>query len=340
MAPGRLTAILCAALLALAGCAPAEIKPEAQPHLVWPDVPNPPRIEYVRAFARPDDFGIVKGFFQRLAEVFLGAADQRLVRPMAVLAVNGHVYVADPGASGVHRFDPDAESYELIRAGEEASLPSPVGLASGSEGEIYVTDSDLAQVLVIRPGSKLAEALPLPGLGQPTGIAFDSQRRRLFVADTSAHRVNIYRPDATLEASIGQRGEGEGEFNFPTMLWRDARGWLYVTDSLNFRIQVFDEQGRFVRKFGQAGDGAGDNVRPKSVATDSFGHVYVVDGLHHAVQIFDASGRYLLSVGSMGGGPGEFWLPTGIFIGANDTLYIADSYNQRIQVLRYIGGPT
>ena len=340
MARKNRTALALIVLLALGACAPAALKPEEQAPLVWPDLPNPPRIAYVRQFSRPDDIGIAKGFFQRLAELIVGANEARLIRPMAVVASKGVVYVADPGASGVHRFDPAAARYDLIVAEGGQALPSPVGLALGSEGEVYVTDSDLAKVFVIRPGAKVATPLALPEMAQPTGIAFDRSSGNLYVVDTGAHRVNMFKRDGTLAFGFGERGDADGEFNYPTLIWLDPAGRLYVTDSLNFRIQVFDRQGKFLSKFGQAGDGSGDNMRPKSVATDSYGHVYVVDALLNALQIFDAKGSYLLSVGGIGGDRGEFWLPAGIFIGENDTIYVADSYNQRVQVLRYIGGPT
>lgn len=339
----RLLLALCVvgALGALAACAPAVVKPENQVSLVWPDeIDAPPRIAFVKAFSRPDEFGIAKGFFQRVVDVIFGASEDRLIRPMAVLAVKGVVYVADPGAKGVHRFDPVAERYDLIAGPGGTGLPSPVGLAQGNEGEVYVTDSQLAQVLVIRPGAKTAVPLALPPMGQPTGIAFDPATSRLIVVDTAAHRANVFNRDGTLNSSFGGRGTGDGEFNYPTLLWRDAKGRLYVTDSLNFRVQVFDAQGRFVNQFGQLGDGAGDNIRQKGVATDSYGHVYIVDALFNALQIFDPSGQLLLSVGTIGGDPGEFWLPAGIFIGDDDLIYIADSYNRRVQILRYIGGPT
>lgn len=329
------------ATLALGACAPAEIKQEVLPPLVWPDeVDAPPRIAFVKAFSRPDDFGIAKGFFQRLVEVIFGASDSRLIRPMAVVATNGVVYVADPGARGVHRFDSLSERYDLIAGDDEVGLPSPVGLARGKADEVYVTDSALAQVLVIRPGAKAAVPLPLPSMSQPTGIAFDPDSGRLVVVDTSEHCVKVFNPDGTLHASFGRRGTGVGEFNYPTLVWRDALGRLYVTDTLNFRIQIFDAQGKFLKQFGQLGDGSGDNMRQKGVATDSYGHIYIVDALFNALQIFDPIGRLLLSVGSLGSDRGEFWLPVGIFIGADDLIYIADSYNQRVQIFRYIGGAT
>jgi len=327
--------------LALAGCsAPLQTVETAVP-LVWPAAPDKPRIVFVNAFSGPEDLGIQRGLLQRTADLLFGRDESRLVRPMAVVALGDVLYVADPGSKGVHRFDRKEGSHDLIHAAGGAALPSPVALALGERGEVYVSDSALAQVFVIRPGAKEAAPLALGAeLGQPTGIAFDAASGQLFVVDTSAHRVNVFSRDGALAFSFGQRGTGEGEFNYPTLIWRTPQGRLYVTDSLNFRVQSFDQDGHFLSRFGGLGDGAGDLPRQKGVATDQYGHVYIVDSLLHALQVFNDRGRWLLSLGGIGREHGEFWLPTGLFIGADDTIYVADSYNQRVQVLRYVGGPT
>lgn len=325
----------------LAACAPAPVKEAAPaPARVWPAPPQPARIEYLRTFDKPDDFQIRKGFLRRIADFLFGAADERLVRPTAVVAVRKTVFVADSGVQGVHRYDPVRGEYRLITAADEAPLPSPVGLAICAKDEVYVADSSLDAIFVIRPGTDVAVRAPIVGLHQPTGIACDPATGRLWVADTGSHRILVFDRDGKAAGAIGERGIGDGQFNFPTLLWRDGRGRLYVTDTLNFRIQVLDESGKFLRSFGKAGDSGGDTARPKGVAADSLGHVYVVDALFAAFQIFDAQGRYLLSVGNMGQAAGEFWLPTGIFVTEDNTIYVADTHNRRVQVFRYVGGPT
>jgi DNA-binding beta-propeller fold protein YncE len=336
----RAIAALCV-VLALAACAPSDRTVEQlEAPLVWPPAPAAPRITFLNAFSRPEDLGISRGFFQRMADAVFGKTESRLIRPMAIVGVDGVLYVADPGARGVHRFHPASGSYDLIRAEGDLPLPSPVGLARGAEGEVYVADSALGRVFVIRRGATAAIPVALgASMRQPTGIAFDPATGRLFVVDTAAHRVNVFNRDGTLAHSFGRRGSGDGEFNYPTLLCRTPQGRLYLTDSLNFRVQILDEQGRFIGKFGRIGDGTGDLARHKGIATDRQGHIYVVDALFHSVQVFDESGSLLLSVGALGRDRGEFWLPTGIFISEDDTIYVADSYNQRVQVFRYIGGP-
>lgn len=309
--------------------------------LTWPEqMEEPARVEFVRAFSRPEDLEIRKGLLQQIGEFLFGKVDARLVRPMAVVAAGELVFVADPGAKGVHRFDPKNGRYDLLVVEGDQPMQTPVGLAVGDGGEVYVADSTTARVLVIRPGARAAVPLALPTLERPTGLAFDARAGRLFVTDTATHQVKVFARDGSLLSTIGLRGNDDGEFNFPTHLWHSGRGDLYVTDSLNHRVQVFDAEGRFLRKFGKTGDGVGDFMRHKGVATDSFGHVYLVDAVVGALQIYDAPGRLLLSIGGLGRNRGEFWLPSGIFIDANDRIYVADTYNGRVQIFRYIGGPT
>jgi DNA-binding beta-propeller fold protein YncE len=330
-----------AALLLTNGCAStSDAVPDKQVATrVWPEAPNDPRITYVRAFSRPADLGIKKGFFQQLSEFFVGESDAHLVRPMAVVETSdGSLYVADPGAKGVQCFAVKQNHYRLIQAGEDQPLPSPVGLTVGARDEVYVTDSVLAKILVIEPGADQATPLALEvALQQPTGLVFDPVGQQLLVVDTAAHQIVVIGLDGKERARFGRRGSADGEFNFPTMIGRDNTGRLYVTDSLNFRIQMLDSAGHFLGQFGHHGNASGDLSRPKGVATDHFGHVYVVDSLFHALQIFDRDGTFLLDIGGQGQAVGEFWLPTGLFISNNDTIYVADSHNQRVQVLRYIG---
>ncbi len=328
----------------LPGCTGPDDRPTStvqSPQIVWPDPPETARVSYVSSFSHPRDFGIVEGPFAALARVLFGERALRLVRPMAVVATKGVIYVADPGAQGVHRFDRVNNRHSLILFKGEGPLPSPVGLALGAGGDVYVTDSVLGQVLVIRERSDRATPVRLEKhLGRPTGIAFDPVRKELFVVDTAAHRIYVFDHNGAVLREFGERGDADGAFNYPTLIWRTKQGALYVADALNFRVQSFDGLGRWQGKFGRHGDGTGDLVRHKGIATDKHGHIYVVDSLFHALQVFDKEGRFLLSVGELGQNPGEFWLPSGVFVDEDDTIFVADSYNRRVQIFRYVGGPT
>ena len=333
---------LVAGIAVLGGCAGSGVALKDRPATggyAWPGPPSEPRLVFVTEFTGAEDLGIQNRFLARLRVFVSGRRQERLVRPTAIVeGAPDRYFVADPGVRGVHLFDIDRGRYRLIRAEGGEPLPSPVGLARGPAGEVYVTDSRLASLFVIEPGDDEARRLPLEGLiAQPTGVAVDAPSGHIYLVDTGSHEVKIFSREGALLGKIGGRGTAPGQFNFPTMVWMRA-GELHVSDSLNFRVQVFDKKGQFIREFGGPGDRAGYQPQSKGIATDSHGQVYVVDSILHAVQIFDASGAFLYRLGHRGEAVGEFWLPAGVYIDGSDTIFVADAYNGRIQVFRYVGG--
>ena len=324
-------------LLILAGCTPVDKAKDKSSNLVWPAAPAQARVAFDYTFTNADDIGIKKGFWQTLGEFFVGPDDARMIRPMAVASnKQGVIFVADPGVRGIHRFNLSENEYDLIRLKDGKELPSPVALVSDQNGNVFISDSKLGKIFWLPSGAEYAEELKLDtDLKQPTGLALSSDGKHLFVVDTAQHQVLLFNKGRLLKR-FGKRGKGEGEFNFPTMIWHQ-NGSILVTDSLNFRIQKFGVNGRYLGQFGQLGDASGFHARPKGLATDEAGRVYVVDSLFHNVQIFNSTGQFLLDIGEQGRGEGQFWLPTGIFIDHQKKIYVADSHNRRIQVFHYLG---
>ena len=338
--------LLC--LLALPGliyaCATTPDEPPfATEGRIWPEPPDAPRIAFVQSFSQAEDLGIRPGFWSRMVSVVAGARKDSMVRPMDVVATPGGslIFVADPDARCVHRFDLEHNRYDCLRLSRDESLGSPVGLALTSSGRLYVADSLLRGIYTIGTGDKYLERLDTGDrLQQPTGVAWDEAGGILFVTDTAAQSIKAFTPEGAYVLGFGERGTKHGEVNFPTYLWLSGDNELLVTDSLNFRIQRFATDGEFLHVFGKNGDQIGDFARPKGVAVDGQGHIYVIDALFHGIQIFDRQGVLLLAVGEQGQGPGHFWLPNRIHVTRDNMIFVADSYNRRVQVLRYIGAET
>lgn len=322
------------------GCASSPpVSPFEGSGAIWPAPPEAARITFVTEFTGSSDLGIRKSAWERLLSLAVGGSEDRMSRPMAVAAtLDGNVvYVADPDAHCVHRYDLERGRYKCLAAADE-SVVSPIGLAVTNAGHLYVSDSQHGRLLQMAEGGKELEQFAVDvALEQPTGLFWDEDAERLLVTDTMQQLVMAVDAQGQHLATLGERGNREGQFNFPTYLWIDDAGELLVTDSLNFRMQRFDSQRNFLHMFGRNGDQPGDLARPKGVAVDTFGHIYVIDALFHAMQVFDRDGRWLLSVGRQGQDPGEFWLPNGIFVTADNTIFVADSYNKRVQVFRYVG---
>jgi sugar lactone lactonase YvrE len=334
-----MTLVLAAGALGAVSCAaPQPVQPFTGEGRGWPSSPEPARIQFVTEFSGPADLGIRPTLLSRLAGFAAGPGGEAMERPMAVAATpDGRViFVADPDAGCVHRFDLERGRYERLDTGSDGALASPVGLAIDATGRIFVADSALDAVLVAAPGSDMLEPLALyPPPKQPTGLAL-GPFGDLFVASTGSHSVRRYDAAGRLVREYGGRGDGPGEMNFPTYLWLSPPTELLVSDTMNFRIQRIDAQNGVLGVFGKVGNGAGNLARPKGIAMDRHGHIYVVDGVHHAMQIFDRDGRLLLAVGEQGSSIGQFWLPSGVFATANDLIFVADAYNRRVQVFRYV----
>ena len=300
-------------------------------HIVWPDSPEPARIEYVKQFSNSDDLGLRKSFSRKVRDLLAGKDDRHMTRPYSVAVNKNLIAVADPGLAVVHLFDTSRRSYRLLDTAGEHHFESPIGIALSDE-RLFIADSALNKVFILDLRFKLIQSLEK--FQRPTSLAFDPVHQYLYVSDTTAHQIWVFNQNGETLFKLGGRGDREAQFNYPSHIGF-ANDRLYVNDTMNFRIQVFSHDGQHLRSFGKHGTGSGYFVQPKGVAVDSDGHIYVADALANQVQIFDRNGIFLLGFGQTGNGPGEFMMPTGLTI-LDDLVYVADSHNQRVQVFRYL----
>jgi len=314
---------------------------------VWPEPPDIPRYRYVGELTgeenfRPDNWanpGTASKVFDWLVGLTgLNSEPVVLVRPQSgTVDAEGRIYVTDIGRGAVFVFDKPAGQLEVwTMANGITQFKAPIGIAQGANDEILVADADLHSVFRLDKKGKPLGEFGQDILKRPTGLARDGARGRVYVADTHAHDIKVFDDDGKLLKVIGRRGEGDGEFNFPTFL-TFAADKLYVTDTLNSRVQIFDAEGKMIEKFGKLGLYVGDLVRPKGVAVDSVGDIYVIESLYDNLLVFNNQGKVLLGLGGSGKGIGEFYQPTGVWADSQDQIYIADMYNGRITVLQFLG---
>ena len=252
---------------------------------------------------------------------------------------SGRILVTDTSRQPVFVFDEPAGRLELWEKAEgQYNFASPAGIALAPDGQVWVADADLGLVARLdRRGNTL------PGLGRgllrrPTGLALDAAGGRLFVADTHAHDIKVFGLDGSLLHTLGRRGDGPGEFNYPTHL-AFARGRLYVADTMNARVQVIEAAtGRHLRNIGDRGVYVGNLVRPKGVATDSEGNVYVVESYNDHLLVFNGEGEFLMPIGGLGKEIGQFYMPAGVWTDARNRVFVADMFNGRVAVFQFLGG--
>jgi len=306
--------------------------------LMWPLPPDKPRIRFIQTVSAPADLGVrtsgweqIFGFLAGKKQDFFGLPQQIACHRSKILCVT------DQRQKCVHVFDLDKRRYSRLKKFGKEPFHSPAGVAIDNNSRIYVSDSIRRKIFVFNPKGKPLFSFGGPAvLERPTGMMFVSDTQKLYVADTLAQNLKVFNSEGNFVFQFGERGEEEGNFNYPTNVAYDGDSRIYVTDTLNHRIQAFDIGGTFLTSFGQAGDAYGSFSRPKGIAVDSRGNVYVVDALHDVVQIFNMEGRMLLSFSGPGSSPGELWLPSGIAIDNNNRIYVADTYNRRIQIFELL----
>lgn len=157
----------------------------------------------------------------------------------------GNLYTTDVGDARRHRvivFDShDRERLEFGRTKEVTNAeddpgafyyPSSVAVRNGS---IFVSDSNNARVQVFDMSGHFQYLIPTGGISR--GLAFD-KRGNLMVADVLGNKIDVYRPTGQKLRSIGARGSGPGQLQFPNDVAVDETGRLLVADRGNASVQV------------------------------------------------------------------------------------------------------
>lgn len=333
--------------LASAGLAPASEEQEAvasaSRELVWPLPPDQPRIRFLEMFSH--NFDIEPRKKRSWVDRLIGKPDPNVTeffeKPAGVATDSrGRILIASMQRSTVFILDKKNRTLTRLRGDRGIQFTNPLGLVVDRQDNIYVSDPILAMVLKFNPEGQLQATLGRDaGMKNPTFLALDEARRRLFVVDSHLHQVLVYHLDTLkLLTRVGRRGDGDGEFNFPVGIGVNQEGFFAVTDTGSCSVQLFSPDFKFVRRFGRQGTAPGLFVRPKGVAFDSEGHIYVVDAAFNNFQIFTAEGQVLMFVGSFGYQPGNFNLPVGIYIDEKDRIFISDQLNHRVQIFQFLGG--
>lgn len=149
----------------------------------------------------------------------------------------------------------DLDKHKLIVMNTDGRVEAEIGKGKGEQigemqfpngvwvddaGLIYVSDSNNNRVQVFTPAGEVKKVLDrVPGmpLSLPRGLAVD-QNGLLHVVNVINHRVQVYDSGGRAMFTYGERGDQDGQFNFPNGLWMAGKR-VYITDRENNRVQVW-----------------------------------------------------------------------------------------------------
>jgi DNA-binding beta-propeller fold protein YncE len=270
------------------------------------------------------------------------SADFKEPSDVAVSKRRGYIYVVDGVNHKIKIFKPKGEA--ISNFGEEGDdngqFRYPLGIDVDHSGRIYIADSGNRRVQIFGPNAVFSAKIDLPERNgrpaDPTDVAVDTPRKRLYVVDNDNHRVLIYDLSTLrLIKTVGKPGEGELMFRHPFLIALNKEQFLHIVDVINTRVQVVSPEGQFVRYIGGWGVEKGHFFRPKGIAIDSRNRVYVSDSYMGVVQVFESWGKFYGVLGDAGKNEvKKFKTPTGMYIDDHNLLYVVEMRAQQVSVYR------
>ena len=200
---------------------------------------------------------------------------------------------------------------------------------------VEIHGSPFAVFIKIPPAQLSTPVQVIRGLNRPYGIAINSYSD-LIVSEWGSHEISVYTRRGEKKHEFGSRGEGKGEFKYPTGVAVDkSEGCIFVADISNHRIQKFTRDGHFMKLVGGPMHGSGPMQfnNPFGLKLNN-NKLYVCDAGNHRIQVFDTELNYITSIGGgWGSGPGQFDWPWDVSFDDSSMLHVTDHYNDRIEVL-------
>jgi streptogramin lyase len=296
----------------------------------------------------------------------------------------GNVYVADTLNNIIRKITPAGVVTTLAgtagffgnddRIGPAATFNGPVGVATDSQGAVYVADlnnntirkiTSLGEVTTLAgtagiPGST-DSATGTPRFNSPFGVATDSAGN-VYVADSlnnTIRKIVISTGNvSTLAGTAGVRGSDDltgpaARFNDPRGVATDSAGNVYVAEVGNNTIRKITPLGAVTTLAGTAGPGGSTDATgaaasfssPFGVATNSAGNVYVADQGNSTIRSITPAGVVTTFAGAVSvigsadatGAAATFNGPAGVATDSAGNVYVAEVGNNTIRKITSAG---
>ncbi len=167
---------------------------------------------------------------------------------------DGSLYVADTGRNQVVIFDAKENFVGAIgKVGELKPRDVVVNqtriyVADLQTHNVHVYDKVTREKLFDIPRGNDATNREIE-IQTPTNLALDS-RGRLYVADTGHFRVKVFDAEGKFIYSVGEFGDGLGQFSRLKGIAVDQENRLYAVDAMSQVVQMFDDQKQLLMFFG------------------------------------------------------------------------------------------
>lgn len=185
---------------------------------------------------------------------------------------DGSCYVADAGREQVVVFDKNGKYVSAIGKQDElkprdvAVSGNRIYIADLQKHRVCVLDKATHDVLFDIPRSE-DQTNNSRALFTPTNLGIDS-KGNIYVSDTGAFRVQVYDANGKFLMSVGEMGDGPGQFARVKGIALDRENRLYAADAMSQVVQIFNDEGKPLTWFGEPGKDSNLQSLPAKVVVD------------------------------------------------------------------------
>ena len=284
----------------------------------------------------PDVVGIGQfeaGFVLSAAGLTAGTVIEEFSETVA----SGNVISQDPAAdTEVPRDTPVDLVISLGSSEGFVELLSPVGVATDSAGNVYVSDSGNSRIVKLtndlEPIAVWGQLGAEPGeFDNNMGIAVDADDN-VYVVD--AFNVRVQKFDSSGGFLLEFGGGDMPVLGLPQGVAAAPDGSIYVTDAALYQVHQFTSEGELIQSFGSEGSEDGQFEYPLGVAVNSAGDVFVSDATLDRVQQFTGTGDFIAELGA-----DLFCSPSGIVFNSLGEAFVTDSCTNNVLSFAPDGSP-
>jgi sugar lactone lactonase YvrE len=270
-------------------------------------------------------------------DMIYGDLEDPLERPMAVMRVDDHIYVADNKNKRIQVFTLSGKpAFKFGKEGaKEGEFMFPYGLAYDGKANIYVADMYNGKISIFDKNGKFLKYFKEadeknPIIKGPAGLKIVNDK--LYVTDTYNFAAYVFSLDG--KKLLELKTAANQVIQAPNDIEVDENENIYVSDSLNNRVIKFNKSGKYLLTINgsKAGKGNPQFINTRGIAINSSNVLYIIDNLSHVVRGYSLDGKELFTFGGFGSENENFVLPNGIFIDDSDTIYVTDTGNNRVAI--------
>ncbi len=158
-------------------------------------------------------------------------------------------------------------------------------------------------------------------LKDPSGLFFDSRKKRLYISDGGNRRLLSFSIDSEVKFHAEFKNRAMG---MPFGILKDGRGYFYTVDSETGKILFIDPARELVKPLEV------DGIMPGRMAIDDKGRIYVVDRLKKRVIVIGPDGGIAREISLEGLGVSGI---TDIKVDGEERIYLLDTVERKVFVL-------